>query len=134
MERCGNVTAIDGKKATVRVKMANSCSSSCEYYGICKKHEEDIIAENKIGAAVGDRVRVEYENGPFLLFAFITFILPLILCLGLAAAAWYIFYNAVAAVVSGAVGLGLSVAVIFITNARIKKREKTAVITAFEEE
>ncbi|MBQ2946049.1 MAG: SoxR reducing system RseC family protein [Clostridia bacterium] len=133
MQRCGEVIGIEGNSATVRVKMANSCSPECENYGICKKHEEDIVAINSVGAKVGDRVKLETPDGPLLLYAFITFIIPLFLCLLLAGAAWCITESAIAAMIGGAVGLALSAVVVFKTDRKLKKTEKPSVITEIEE-
>ncbi len=132
MERCGDIIAIEGEYATVRVKLINSCSSSCENYGICKKHEEDIVALNKINAKVGERVKLEYENGPYLLFAFITFWLPIILAGGFAWLMWALTSSELFTVIGGVFGFILSVISIFITNRIIKKKEKIAIITEKE--
>lgn len=129
MQRCGEVIKTEEKTALVRVKMVNSCSPECENYGICKKHEEEVLAINEIGAVTGDTVTIETPDRPVLLFAFITFIIPLILCL-FGAGAGYLLFGEAAGVIGGAIGLLLSLAVIIFTDKKLKRTEKLSVIAA----
>ncbi len=109
--------------------MVNSCSPECENYGICKKHEEEVLAINEIGAVIGDTVTIETPDRPVLLFAFITFIIPLILCL-FGAGAGFLLFGEAAGVIGGAIGLLLSLAVIIFTDKKLKRTEKLSVIAA----
>ncbi len=133
MQRCGEVIKTEEKNAVVRVKMANSCSTDCENYGICKKHAEDVCAKNGIGAEGGDRVLIETPDRPVLLYAFITFIVPLAVCLCLAAAGWFAFKTEIAAIIGGVVGVALSALIVLITDKSVKKTEKPSVIVKITE-
>lgn len=89
--RVKSVTA-DGRAQVLHVR-ESACSGDCHKCSGCGAAKEAIIleADNPIGAAVGDFVKISSDSGPVLRAAAVLYMMPLILFfLGyfLGAAAW----------------------------------------------
>ena len=86
MEAIGKVIEINGKYATVESQRNSACSSchNCEAKGAC--HAELIfgeqnqtvvsVADNTIGAKIGDTVEIEASTSKTLFVAFMIFVFP----------------------------------------------------------
>lgn len=89
MKEIGVVTAVNGKKATVKVDKKDECSKC----GMClfpkNASSVEFDADNGVGAKVGDTVLFETEKDGKLLGAILVFLVPLIL-IGLSAILAYI--------------------------------------------
>ena len=93
MEAIGKVIEVNGKTATVESLRGSACSSchNCEAKGAC--HAELIfgsqnskvysVADNSIGAKIGDTVELESSTKKTLLVAFVVFVLPVIIACAL---------------------------------------------------
>lgn len=89
MNRKGRVIAVEDSKATVCFEALGVCEH-CEAGPLCHGtvKQQAIVAENNVGARVGDTVYVEQAPGIALTSAFIFFGLPILLAvIGLIAGA-----------------------------------------------
>lgn len=59
----------------------SACSGDCHHCSGCGAAKETLLfdAENPVGAATGDLVRVESQSGPVLKAAMVLYVLPLVL-------------------------------------------------------
>lgn len=82
MTKDGIVTKTENGFATVLVKTQNACDvCRAECGGHCDKAKlEKINVENKLGAAVGDRVILYSDTKTVMLWACLVFIVPVIAC------------------------------------------------------
>lgn len=73
----------DGTAQVILVR-ESACSGDCHKCSGCgaAKQTLQVIAQNRIGAAVGDLVRLRSETGPVLKGAVVLYILPLLLFFG----------------------------------------------------
>ncbi len=80
MKETGFVIKTDGNMAYVSVKRKSSCGDNCAMCkGVCKAPEIKALADNKIGAQVGDFVIVEAETKNVLKCAFLVYLSPVLL-------------------------------------------------------
>lgn len=84
----------DGKALVLHIR-ESACSGDCHKCSGCGAAQETVsfLADNAIGAAPGDLVRVESESAPVLKAAAVLYVLPLTLfflgyCLGAWMGAW----------------------------------------------
>lgn len=90
MKETAFVTEIQGKYAKVTLQRKSACSA-CHKEGGCFescKSAVTALAENKAGASVGDLVVVESATKTVILFAFIMYVIPLILSVAAATAVY----------------------------------------------
>ncbi|MBQ8427129.1 MAG: SoxR reducing system RseC family protein [Clostridia bacterium] len=89
MKEIGVVTAVNGKKATVKVDKKDECSKC----GMClfpkNASSVEFEAENQVDAKIGDTVLFQTEKDGKLLGAILVFLVPLIL-IGLSAVLAYL--------------------------------------------
>ena len=109
----------------------SACSGDCHKCSGCGAAKESILlkADNPIGAARGDLVKVQSDTAPVLKAAAVLYMLPLVL---------FFAGYAVAAVLNisgglcGGLAFLLSIAVIVLYDRRMQKKEKTIyTITGF---
>lgn len=82
MEQLARVKEAHGNgTATVLVVRESACSGDCHKCSGCGAAKESILltADNPIGAARGDLVKVRSETGPVLKAAVVLYMLPLVL-------------------------------------------------------
>lgn len=79
----GTVTELKGKNvAKVKIKRKQMCGENCASCGhICGGTETVILAENKVGAAVGDEVTVQIPEKKGFLAMLVTYGVPLLFCM-----------------------------------------------------
>lgn len=83
MEQIGEIVELRGKKALVRIRRTSSCGENCSgCSGNCTPTASVVTAVNGLSAKVGDMVKLHMNASSFLLLAFIGYILPLIICVG----------------------------------------------------
>jgi len=82
MKKKGKVIAVEGSKATICLDSVEACER-CEAKKYCQTSAPDhsVIAENHVGAMVGDEVYVEQTPGVGLAAASLLFGLPVVLAL-----------------------------------------------------
>lgn len=89
MRKTGIVNSCEGEIAKVSVIRSSSCGENCAMCkGGCKPGATVISARNAAGAMIGDRVILEIGSGKALSAAAIVYVLPLVLMLGAALAAF----------------------------------------------
>ncbi len=76
LEETGVVTRLDGLKAIVSVPRKSACEGCTA--GTCKPEEQgmEIEAVNRVGAQVGQRVRVAIHTYPYLMGSMIVYGIP----------------------------------------------------------
>ncbi len=80
MREIGVVESTNGTTAVVSVKRSSSCGESCATCSAqCNLKGNKIIAQNKLGAMVGDLVSIEMSTATVLKSAFMVYILPLLM-------------------------------------------------------
>lgn len=83
MEQIGEVVELRGKNALVRIKRVSSCGENCSSCsGDCAPTASVVCAVNGLSAKVGDTVKLHMSAPSFLLLAFLGYIFPLIVCVG----------------------------------------------------
>ena len=83
MEQIGEVVELRGKNALVRIKRTSSCGENCSSCsGGCTPTASVVSAVNGLSAKVGDTVKLHMSAPAFLFLAFLGYILPLIVCIG----------------------------------------------------
>ena len=120
----------DGRAEVLHVR-ESACSGDCHKCSGCGAAKEAIVlmADNPIGAAVGDFVKISAETGPVLRAAAVLYMMPLVLFFlgyALGAAAW-----GRGGLVGGlAILLGIALAVVY--DRRVAAKNKTVyTITGF---
>ena len=83
MEVLGRIMRTSGGQAQVAIVRDTACGHSCTSCGACQNRELYIQAENPAQYPVGDMVYVEVPDKPPYKIAFVVYILPLLLILGL---------------------------------------------------
>lgn len=126
MNQKGHVVEIVDEK-TVKIKMQKH--SACASCGKCASStdKKDIIveADNSIGAKVGDYVEVNMDSINVIKAASIAYVIPLIALLGGTIISYTIFnsmsLNFNIEILSGSIGLGLTVITYFIIKSKDSK-------------
>ena len=117
--------------ATVLVVRESACSGDCHKCSGCGAAKESILltADNPIGAARGDLVKVRSETGPVLKAAVVLYMLPLVLFFagyGLGAAL------GISGGLCGGLAFVLSIVLIVLYDRRMQKKDNTIyTITGF---
>ena len=88
MKAIGKVTEVSGQVARVVSERNSACSMchNCDSHGIChaelvfgeQTQSVEVLALNKVGAKVGDKVELESSTGITLVSAALIFVLPII--------------------------------------------------------
>ena len=77
MEIIGTVISTHKDKATVAVKRVSACGENCaNCKGVCETTTATAVAENTVGAAVGDVVKVESESAAVIRAALVLYMVP----------------------------------------------------------
>ena len=117
--------------ATVLVIRESACSGDCHKCSGCGAAKESILltADNPIGAARGDLVKVQSETGPVLKAAVVLYMLPLVLFFagyGLAAALDF------SGGIFGGLAFAMSIVFIVLYDRKLQKQNNTTyTITGF---
>jgi len=83
LEQIGEVVELRGKKALVRIRRVSSCGENCSSCsGSCTPTASVVSAVNGLSAKVGDTVKLSMNASSFLFLAFLGYIFPLIVCVG----------------------------------------------------
>ncbi|MDY3030723.1 MAG: SoxR reducing system RseC family protein [Clostridia bacterium] len=77
MKQTGTVVSVNGTEAKIRIHRESACGGNCASCGGCKS-ETVVTAENKAGAAAGDRVELEMPSSRVLGAAVWVYIIPII--------------------------------------------------------
>ena len=114
MREEGFVKAVFGDNCEIIIKRKTACGENCASCKAgCEAREQVCVAENRIGANVGDRVLIEIESTKVLKSAFLVYILPILVFLTVFIAVSEVggneLYSALASVfASGVVFLGVT--------------------------
>lgn len=129
MERIAIVKSVGDGFAVVEISRKSACAGCAEEKNCsaCRlalaETETTAVAENSIGAKVGDRVRVEADSGRVLRYAAVVFLLPILLG---AAGFWLgglIFQADAAKYIASLIGFAAAFVIIRLTlERRAKKR------------
>ena len=77
MEIIGTVISVDENKATVLVKRVSACGENCaNCHGACEATTATTVAENTVGACVGDVVKIESESSAVIRAALVLYMVP----------------------------------------------------------
>ena len=136
------VIAVENNTATVKLNRKSACDgchksvegkgcSVCSLMGADREFTS--VAQNNVGAAVGDRVEVETASGRVLLYAALVFLLPILvalICFGIASAfveplQWRLL--------SALLGFLLSFLGVWIYSERVRRGKHDIVIVAIVE-
>ncbi|MCU0559325.1 MAG: SoxR reducing system RseC family protein [Desulfobacterales bacterium] len=74
----GEIVATDGRTAQVRMKRSSQCAA-CSCAGLCSPFGKDwmvVAADNTLGAAAGQKVRITYRVAGEVKASFILYIVP----------------------------------------------------------
>lgn len=127
MEILGKVVQTSGDLAQVVIVRDTACGHSCTSCGACQNREMLIEAENPLRLQVGDMAYVEVSDKPPYAAAFVVYILPLLLILGLC-----ILFGALlsprAAWIGAAVGIPVWLAAMYAMNKKAARRRTDGVI------
>ncbi len=118
------VISLDGELAAIEVAALPSACGKCGERGGCGKPEAGprrYVVRNAIGACPGDRVMVAVPDGAVLKAAALSYLMPLLLVIGGAAAATAWLGEGLPAVAGAALGLLAGLAVLRMTNARLMR-------------
>ena len=100
MEQIGTVKRLQGSRAEILVRRASACGENCaSCKSVCTKTTISALAENPLGAAVGDVVKIETDTKRLILAALLLYIMPLFLAIVFAALAQSLFSSKTFAVV-----------------------------------
>ncbi len=139
MKTEAEVILIKGNIAVVRVRRQtmcdgcekNSCEGSCSAAALMGAGKTvDAEAENPVGASIGDRVTLESPDKKILGFAAIVFILPIVICAAVYAAALGLGANEKYSIIAAFVSFALTFAVIGAIERRMRQRRPDIVITS----
>lgn len=93
MRKTGIVKTV-GANAEVAIIRESSCGENCaSCKGGCTPSETIIVAENKLGAEVGDKVVLEMQDKNALTAAFVAYIIPLIALIAASGIVSYLGYG-----------------------------------------
>lgn len=118
------VTALEGDFAVVEVAALPSACGKCGERGGCGKSAASprrYVVPNAIGACPGDHVMVAVPDGAVLKAAALSYLMPLLLVIGGAAAATAWVGEGLPAVAGAAMGLLAGLAVLRMTNTRLTR-------------
>ena len=77
MEIIGTVISTHKDKATVAVKRVSACGENCaNCKGVCETTTATAVAQNSVGATVGDVVKVESESASVIRAALVLYMVP----------------------------------------------------------
>lgn len=89
MDKIGTVIKVENTMAVVKVMRASACGENCAMCKGCTQTNQTVKANNEIGAAIGDKVRLELSDQKVLLAAFFVYIMPLVMfIIGYSIATW----------------------------------------------
>lgn len=88
MEQVGTVKQIIGTRAVVLVRRASACGENCaRCKGGCAQTNISATVENRAGAVVGDRVKIETDTRRVILAAVLLYFVPCLVAIVCAAVA-----------------------------------------------
>ena len=131
MRETGIVREVSGDFCKVGVKRSSACGDNCATCSAaCKQKEAICTAKNTVGAKVGQRVIIEINTEKVLKSAFLVYILPIFVLIGvyLAADSFKIPYPAIFAFAS-MIGV---FAVLFLRDRRMKEEFISEVLEILE--
>lgn len=77
MEIIGTVISTHKDKATVAVKRVSACGENCaNCKGVCEATTATAVAQNSVGAIVGDVVKIESESAAVIRAALVLYMVP----------------------------------------------------------
>ncbi len=80
MREIGQVVAISGDRAVIEVQRASACGENCAHcMGGCMPTRHRAVVKNPLGAAVGDRVKIEAKDKAIIRSAFLVYIVPILI-------------------------------------------------------
>lgn len=83
MEQIGEVVELRGRQALVRIRRSSSCGENCSSCsGECTPTATVMEVTNGLSAKVGDTVKVQMNSASFLFLAFLGYIFPILVCIG----------------------------------------------------
>ena len=135
MQEFGTVVETDGKYAIVEVRRKSACEGchkgaegcdACSLFIADAKHR--VSAENRVGALAGDRVMLEAASGRILCYAFLVFILPLLIA-GTVYAISSLLTTEGYAVLFAALAMFCAYFVIGKTSTRLEKKKRSVSIS-----
>ena len=116
-------TFADGTALVSHTRLS-ACSGDCHKCSGCGAAKEVMLlkAENPIGAAAGDLVKIQSESAPVLKAAVVLYVLPLVLfflgyALGAVTGGW--------GGLGGGIGFALGIVIVIFYDRLMAKREKT---------
>ncbi len=74
----GIVVKTSGLNATVRIERKSACSGECSSCGMCENPVFEVESENKIGAKIGDSVKLYMPTKKVYMSAFLVYLLPIL--------------------------------------------------------
>lgn len=131
LETKGNLAVIEVSRASMcdGCEKNGGCSGHCDISGIISgSGKMTARAENRIGAAVGDKVEVETESSRVLGYAALVFLLPIVVCAAFYAVANIITQNGGISVLSAVIGFVLTFLGIAVFDRKIAKKKPDIVI------
>ena len=135
IKKYGFVVSISGDIAYICMQDSPGCSDSCSKRKTCglmknglietDRSDDTIIAvHNNLNAVKDQRVEVSIADRTLSGYAFLLFILPLIMISLGAFTAYYIVSNTLSRIIGGMIGLSVSVFINHIFNKRVQKNYK----------
>lgn len=118
---------VDSNRAEVVVRRQSACSHDCSRCGGCSAgadvHEVSVVAENPLGAGVGDTVTVESSTGQVIGIAAVVYLLPILLFFGLYLVGAVLSLGSGVSLALGGVGFLASIGVILLYGRARQKRD-----------
>ena len=138
MREIGHVVEVTGQYVLVEVRRKSACEGchkgaegcdACSLFIADAKHR--VSASNQAGAKVGDRVLLEAESGRILSYAFLVFIVPLVIACLFYAIADLAFHpkNELWSIGAAAIGLVLTYIIIGRITSHFEKKKRTVTVT-----
>ncbi len=88
MEQIGTVQRLQGSQAVILVRRTSACGENCaSCKSVCTKTTISAMAENPLGANVGDVVKIETDTKRLIFAAVLLYFVPLLLAMVCAVAA-----------------------------------------------
>lgn len=113
MEQIGEVVELRGRRALVRIRRTSSCGENCSSCsGQCTPTSTVMEVTNGLYAKVGDTVKVQMNSASFLFLAFIGYIFPILVCIGVYFLAMHFFDNVMIADAAALISL-IAVLILF---------------------
>lgn len=86
MEIVGTVISVKNNKAIVAVRRVSACGENCgNCKGACEATTATSVAENLVGACVGDMVKIESESSAVIRAALVLYMVPVLITIMVAA-------------------------------------------------